>query len=175
VEIKEGTMQEKSIQKPESNTDQPVFQIKCSFTGKILFELQCASLKICAETAVKLGIDLSDADFTDADFTYADFTDANFTYAKCTDADFTYADFTNADFTDARIDFSSWPIWCGSVKAIVCDKIAKQLMYHALAVAIRHIPDGLMPPGLIDWVNESHIVKNRWVAPIPGGQNGSIK
>lgn len=39
-----------------------------------------------------------------------------------------------ADLRGADIDYASWPLWCGSLKAYVDDRIAIQLLYHTLSV-----------------------------------------
>jgi len=49
----------------------------------------------------------------------------NLTYANLT-----YADLTGANLTGANLDFSSWPLWCGSLDVKVDAKIARQLAYH---------------------------------------------
>ena len=40
----------------------------------------------------------------------------------------------NSDLRGADIDYASWPLWCGSLKAYVDDRIAIQLLYHTLSV-----------------------------------------
>lgn len=54
-------------------------------------------------------------------------------------ADLHYADLHRADMRGANIDFASWPLWCGSLKAYVDDRIAIQLLYHTLSV-VQHSP-----------------------------------
>lgn len=39
-----------------------------------------------------------------------------------------------ADLRGADLDYASWPLWCGSLKAYVDDRIAIQLLYHTLSV-----------------------------------------
>ena len=41
---------------------------------------------------------------------------------------------TGADLTRARLDFSSWPLWCGSLNVKLCDKLQSQLLYHIISV-----------------------------------------
>ena len=48
-------------------------------------------------------------------------------------ADLRSADLRRADLRSANLDFSAWPLWCGSVGAIVDDRIQRQLLYHAYA------------------------------------------
>ena len=46
----------------------------------------------------------------------------------------TRANLTGANFAKANLDYSVWPLWCGSLKAYVDDRIAIQLLYHTLSV-----------------------------------------
>jgi len=86
---------------PESNTDQPVFRIKHRFTGKILFELQCKSLKICIEAAVKSRADLSGADLSGADLSGADLSGADLSGADLYGANLSRADLYGANLSGA--------------------------------------------------------------------------
>ena len=54
------------------------------------------------------------------------------TRASLTYADLTYADLTGADLTGANLDYSAWPLWCGSLKVKIDKRLAAQLMYHAM-------------------------------------------
>ena len=40
------------------------------------------------------------------------------------------ANLSDADLSDADLDFSCWPLWCGSLAVKVCKRIAVQLAYH---------------------------------------------
>ena len=66
------------------------------------------------------GADLRDADLRDADLRNADLCGANLCGANLRDADLCGAD----------IDFSCWPLRCGSFDVIVDRRIAAQLAYH---------------------------------------------
>jgi uncharacterized protein YjbI with pentapeptide repeats len=89
--------------------------------------------------------DLSNADLTHADLTYANLRRANLTganlrgadlrdaYLRGADlrrADLTGADLRRADLTGADLDFSCWPLWCGSKNVKVDARIAAQLAAH---------------------------------------------
>ncbi|NCU32997.1 MAG: hypothetical protein EOM23_08730 [Candidatus Moranbacteria bacterium] len=52
--------------------------------------------------------------------------------ANLSRANMTGADMTCANITGANIDFSSWPLHCGSFKAIVDRKQKTKLLEHAL-------------------------------------------
>jgi hypothetical protein len=50
--------------------------------------------------------------------------------ADLRDADLRWADLRWADLGDANIDFSCWPLWCGSKNVKVDKKIAAQIAAH---------------------------------------------
>lgn len=45
-------------------------------------------------------------------------------------ADLHGADLHEADLRGADLDFSCWPLWCGSLGAVVDRRIAAQIAYH---------------------------------------------
>ena len=74
--------------------------------------------------------DLRGADLSDADLRYADLSGADLS-----GADLSHADLRYADLRGANVDFSSWPLWCGSLKGVKVDaRIARQLAYHLCSV-----------------------------------------
>ena len=55
--------------------------------------------------------------------------------ADLSGADLSGADLSGADLRGANVDFSSWPLWCGSLKGVKVDaRIARQLAYHLCSV-----------------------------------------
>ena len=72
--------------------------------------------------------DLQGANLRRADLQGANLVGANLQGANLVGANLQYADLGGAD-----LDFSVWPLWCGSVGAIVDDRIQRQLLYHAYA------------------------------------------
>jgi len=71
--------------------------------------------------------DLRDADLQDADLQDADLRDADLRRANLRDADLRDAKLQGAD-----LDFSCWPLWCGTTNITIDSKISKQLVYHAI-------------------------------------------
>jgi len=71
----------------------------------------------------------------------ADLRGANLRGANLYGADLRGADLRGADLRGADLDFASWPLWCGSLHARVDARIARQLLYHALAVWPGGIPE----------------------------------
>ena len=106
------------------------------------------------ERAELRNYDLTGADLTGADLRYADLRNVDLrnvdlrnidlrnSYLINSDlrnvnlknSDLRNVDLRNSDLRGANLDFASWPLWCGSLKVKVDSRIAKQLMYHALAV-----------------------------------------
>ena len=90
--------------------------------------------------------DLTRADLTEADLRGANLRGANLTEADLTEADLRGADLRGADLTranlcganlcGANLDFSSWPLWGGSVRVIVDGWLAAQLALHGALVVV---------------------------------------
>jgi hypothetical protein len=83
------------------------------------------------------------ADLRGADLRGADLRVADLRGADLRGADLRVADLREADLSGANIDFSCWPLWCGSLNAKIDERIARQLLYHAFAVGIEFFPGGL--------------------------------
>jgi len=87
------------------------------------------------------GANLREADLTGADLSWANLRRANLRGADLTGADLREADLTRADMRGANlrgadIDFSCWPLWCGSTGVKVDVKIFAQLAAHLCAVEV---------------------------------------
>jgi len=83
--------------------------------------------------------DLSRADLCGADLRGADLNGADLHRADLRDADLCGAnlrgaDLTNAALRGASLDFSCWPLWCGSNRVKVDAHIAAQLAAHFCAL-----------------------------------------
>ena len=84
---------------------------------------------------------LREADLTGADLSWANLRRANLRGADLTGADLREADLTRADMRGANLrganmDFSCWPLWCGSTGVKVDVKIFAQLAAHLCAVEV---------------------------------------
>ena len=89
------------------------YSIKHRFDDSVLFEMECDSLKLCVEAAVKsdanlAGVDLTDANLTGANLEYANLTHANLLYAdlpgaSLAGANLAYANLAHADLADADL------------------------------------------------------------------------
>jgi hypothetical protein len=81
------------------------------------------------------GADLRWADLRGADLRWADLRGADLRWADLRGADLRWADLRGAnlrwaDLRQVDIDYSCWPLWCGSKGVVVDNKIAAQLAAH---------------------------------------------
>lgn len=87
------------------------------------------------------GADLRHANLFNADLRNADLNGANLSYANLIGADLSGADLNGANLSSADLrdtnlrgadlDYSSWPLWCGSLSVEIDKRFAAQLLYHA--------------------------------------------
>jgi hypothetical protein len=105
------------------------------------------------------GADLRRADLSEADLRYANLSGANLSGAVLSGADLRYANLSGADLSGANLiganlsganliganlsgavlsganlDFTSWPLWCGSKGVKVDARLAAQLAAHFCAL-----------------------------------------
>ena len=73
------------------------------------------------------------ADFQGTDFRGTDFQGANCRGANFREANFQGANFEGANFQGADLDFSCWPLWCGSLNVVLDDRLKAQLLYHLIS------------------------------------------
>lgn len=72
------------------------------------------------------------------------------------------ADLQGANLRGADIDYSAWPLWCGSLEAYIDDRIAIQLLYHLLRpvqaspYVSQEVKERLLTDDLIDLANRFH-------------------
>lgn len=76
--------------------------------------------------------DLRGADLNCADLRCADLSWADLREARLSGTDLRKADLRGADLRGANLDYSCWPLWCGSLTARIDKRIACQLLYHTL-------------------------------------------
>ena len=85
--------------------------------------------------AVLRGADLRNAVLRGADLSDANLHGADLRNAVLRGAGLSDADLRGADLRGADVDYSSWPLWCGSLKGVKVDaRIARQLAYHLCSV-----------------------------------------
>ena len=73
---------------------------------------------------------LSGAHLIGADLRGATLSGANLSEATLSGADLIGADLRGATLIGADLDYSCWPLWCGSLNVVVNARIARQLAYH---------------------------------------------
>ena len=119
--------------------------------------------------------DLLDADLRSADLRSADLRDADLRSANLRDADLLDADLRDADLRGANLrganlrganlrgadlDFSCWPLWCGSKGVIVDLKVAYQLLAHVACLQCDDPEFVEIKKAIMPWAVKSHIAKN---------------
>jgi len=81
--------------------------------------------------------DLRRADLRWADLRGADLREADLRWADLRWADLWGANLKGADLRGANLDFSCFPLWCGSFGMIVDEKLVYQLLYHIARLDVR--------------------------------------
>lgn len=74
--------------------------------------------------------DLWGANLREANLEGADLGGADLGGADLRGANLRGAYLEGADLKGANLDYSCWPLWCGSLGVRVCKRIAAQLAYH---------------------------------------------
>ena len=90
------------------------------------------------------------------------------------------ANLCDADLCSANLDYSAWPLWCGSLGVHIDDRLALQLLYHTLynVAYSEHVSDEvkrtLLTPEIVALANRSHVLsehrKNN-IKPYTEGQS----
>ena len=82
------------------------------------------------------GADLQGANLRGADLRGANLQGANLQGANLRGANFRGADIRGANLWGAYVDYSCWPLWCGSLDVKVDRRIFCQLAYHLCRVIV---------------------------------------
>lgn len=94
----------------------------------------------------------------------ADLQDADLQNVDLQNVDLRYADLRDANLQGADLDYSCWPLWCGSLGVHIDDRLAKQLLYHLLYNAAysknisEEVKNVLLEPDIVALANEFHRV-----------------
>ena len=87
---------------------------------------------------------------------WLDLRKANLTGADLTESDLRWADLRWANLTGANLDFSAWPLWCGSL-GVKCDaRLARQLAYHLCALDCDDPEFLQVREACLDFANKMH-------------------
>ena len=102
------------------------------------------------------GANLRDADLSDADLRGADLRRANLSDADLRGADLRRANLRGANLRDADLDFSCYPLWCGSLRIKTDKRIAAQLAYHLCSMQCDDAEYIKMRNSILDFANQFH-------------------
>jgi hypothetical protein len=81
------------------------------------------------------GADLRKADLRGEDLRYANLKGADLREAALQNANLQNADLEGADLRGADLDFSCWPLWCGSLGVKADEALIGQLLFHVADLA----------------------------------------
>ena len=114
------------------------------------------------------GADLSRADLGDANLSGAklgstnlsgaNLSGANLTGADLTGADLSGASLIGADLSGAYLDYSCYPLWCGSLHLKADKRLACQLAYHLCSIQCDDADYIKMRNSILDFANQFHRV-----------------
>ena len=83
------------------------------------------------------GANLRGANLADANLADANLAGANLEGANLEDANLAGANLEGANLAGANLDYSCWPLWCGSLRNVRIDKrLFVQLAYHICRVIV---------------------------------------
>ena len=101
---------------------------------------------------------LSYCDFSGANLKGANLIRANLKGANLIRANLKGANLIRANLKGANLDFSCWPIWCGSLGVTVDKRIFAQLAYHLCRVIVEDDECKAAQKSLRDIANQFHRV-----------------
>ena len=93
------------------------FDIRNRWNNSVMFEVEADSFVKAVEKQIAERADLRRADLCGANLRGADLRGANL---------------RGADLRGADLDYSCWPLWCGSLFPKIDKRLACQLLYHAM-------------------------------------------
>ena len=100
---------------------------------------------------------LQEADLQGANLQEADLQGADLQWANLRGADLQWADLRGADLRGANIDFSCWPLWCGSNGVKADNKILYQLIAHICVLDCDTPEFKKIKDFLFSYAEQSHI------------------
>ena len=105
-----------------------------------------------------IGANFSDANFSDANLRGANFSDANLRGADLRGADLIGANLRGANLRGADLDYSCYPLWCGSLHLKVDKRLACQLAYHLCSMQCDDADYIKMRNSILGFANQFHRV-----------------
>ena len=104
------------------------------------------------------GADLSGADLKGANLKGADLMEANLRDTNLINTDLRGADLRGANLKGADLDYSCYPLWCGSLHLKADKRIACQLAYHLCSLQCDDADYIKMRNSILDFANQFHRV-----------------
>ena len=105
-----------------------------------------------------INTDLSGADLRGANLSGANLVNANLMDANLSGADLTDANLTGANLNGADLDYSCYPLWCGSLHIKADKRLACQLAYHLCSLQCDDADYIKMRNSILDFANQFHRV-----------------
>ena len=140
--------------------------------------LEDADLEYANLAGANLGYaNLEDADLASASLRGANLKDANLEGANLKDANLEGASLRGANLKDANLeganlDYSCWPLWCGSLRDVQIDKrIFAQLAYHLCRVIVDDDECKAAQRALYPIANQFHRVNECGRLPLEGSED----
>ena len=105
------------------------------------------------------GANLRGANLSGADLRGANLRGANLSGADLSRADLRGANLRGANLSGADLDYSCWPLWCGSLKVKTDKRLACQLAYHLCSMQCDDEEYIKMRNSILDFANQFHRVE----------------
>ena len=105
-----------------------------------------------------LDYDLRGADLRGADLRGADLRGADLSDADLRGADLSDANLRGADLRGANLDYSCYPLWCGSLHLKADKRLACQLAYHLCSMQCDDADYIKMRNSILSFANQFHRV-----------------
>ena len=114
------------------------------------YDLRCADLRYA---------ELRYADLSEAILRYADLRGADLRGANLRGADLRGANLNGANLKGADLDYSCYPLWCGSLHLKADKRLACQLAYHLCSLQCDDADYIKMRNSILDFANQFHRVE----------------
>ena len=105
------------------------------------------------------GANLNGADFSNTNLSNANLRDADLRGANLSNADLRCADLRCADLRGANLDYSCYPLSCGSLHLKADKRLACQLAYHLCSIQCDDADYIKMRNSILDFANQFHRVR----------------
>ena len=129
---------------------------------------ECANL----ERENLIGANLASANLISANLRSANLAGANLEDANLEYANLEYANLECANLKGANLDYSCWPLWCGSLRNVRIDKrIFAQLAYHICRVIVDDDECKAAQRALYPIANQFHRVNECGRLPLEGSES----